>query len=318
MRASIAGVDRMRWTGTTVDLWNGTSWVSLLNGSAVNVALLNATNQFTQPQTIVNASGAWSVWKDSTPTLGMRFAFNTSVADGIEIARFDGTDWRPKFTAGATDTNVLGTDAIKFNIGAGAAEIGRFSASGFTIFGGGEVRQIASDGTTVVVQKIDPLGAAYWNTADATLYQWYMDGALCASLNAGTFQLGRDTTLNIRNASDYGTTISSLASPGGVYYANNATYPHHFQIDGNNAFSVSAGIIDFWTNKELRIWNAGNSGYTLLQFLSDTSGGNQLRLAGRGAVIHHNDSGYTGGGIVTSTSPAPATGTAGVIYFEVV
>jgi hypothetical protein len=169
-----------------------------------------------------------------------------------------------------------------------------------------------------ITWQADDNGMAFWNTDSGTQgFQWYLNSVLAATLNTGALQLGRDTTLNIRNASDYGITISSLVSPGGVYYANNATYPHHFQIDGNNAFSVSAGIIDFWSNKELRIWNAANSGYTLLQFLADTSGGNQLRFAGRGAVIHHNDPGYTGGGVVTSTSPAPATGTAGVIYFEV-
>jgi hypothetical protein len=224
--------------------------------------------------------------------------------------------------------DATGTDGFNLNPPAtggsnatltGAGSVTRLQVSlGLQLMSGSIMYWNAANNSTQVTFRVDSSGMGYWNgDASLTGFQWYKDNVLAATLSPTTFQLGRDTTLNIRNASDYGVTISSLASPGGVYYASNATYPHNFQIDGSNALSASSGTIDFWAQKSVRYWNAANSGYTELKFLADTSGGNQLQLASRGAVLHHNDPGYTGGGVVTSTSPAPATGTAGVIYFEV-
>jgi len=59
MRATVAGVGRMRWTGTGCDVWDTAAnagagaWFSLSGASGLNIALLNAPNQFSATQELI-------------------------------------------------------------------------------------------------------------------------------------------------------------------------------------------------------------------------------------------------------------------------
>lgn len=82
-RATVAGVGRMRWTGSGVDVWDPTAnagagaWIALTTGSGTNFAVLNAANKFTVQQTIVGAGLSWQTWEDSGPLIAARFGLGS-------------------------------------------------------------------------------------------------------------------------------------------------------------------------------------------------------------------------------------------------
>jgi hypothetical protein len=313
MRASIAGVDRMRWTGTTVDLWNGTSWISLLNGSAVNVALLNVNNNFTQPQTIVNAAGAWAIWKDSTPTLGGRLAFNLDGTDLVSISRFNGTAWNPKFTASATasgynnQTHTFGSNAYAPVVGS-TRWLGVVGEAG----NGVELGIYANDGTNnprvALFATPTLLGLDWTFSSGITEFAFRRDGAVVFSYD--------EAGIRLRSKPSAAQTIIWKADDNGMAYWNTTSGTTGFQWYLNSALTltVTAGTIDFWGQKSVRYWNAANSGYTELQFVADTGGANQLRISSRGAAWHYSATDLTAGDITVQTGdPAPTGGRAGQI-----
>ena len=101
MRATVAGVSRMRWTSAGVDVYDvvAGTWVALSDANGVNFPALNAENKFTQQQIIVNASSAWAIWKDATPTLAGRLGFNIGATDQVTVDFFSSGVWKPKFAA---------------------------------------------------------------------------------------------------------------------------------------------------------------------------------------------------------------------------
>lgn len=63
MRATVAGVQRMRWTSVGCDIWDVTAnagaggWLAFSSAAGNNVALLNVVNQFTASQHVKGGSG---------------------------------------------------------------------------------------------------------------------------------------------------------------------------------------------------------------------------------------------------------------------
>lgn len=107
MRATVAGVPQMRWTGTGVAVWDSvaSSWKALTGAAGANFALLNEGNTFTESSKVVRADPAWALWKDETPTRAGRISLNISAADYMSVDYFDGSDWYPFI-----QSNILATD----------------------------------------------------------------------------------------------------------------------------------------------------------------------------------------------------------------
>lgn len=129
MRATVAGINRMRWSSAGVDVWDPatSSWFALVKPDYSNFALLNAANVFTQPQAVRGAATAWQITKPGTPDLGARFAFNVGIADGIDISRFNGTDWIPRIQVGGNANNYYNADAHYFASQSGATAMAEFT-----------------------------------------------------------------------------------------------------------------------------------------------------------------------------------------------
>lgn len=242
----------------------------------------------------------------------------------IGVYANDGTN-NPRVAMFASGTT-LGLDwtyssgISQFEFRRDGATIFTYTSSGVDIYYGKTLRVFSTDMGSAVTLQQDTAGFAFWNTQGGnTGFQWYRAGVLCATLTAVSLQLGRNTTLNIRNAIDYGVTISSLAGPAGIYYSSNATYPHYFQIDGTNAFGITAIDIGAYAGRELRLYKSDNSTYSSLKQVSDNGGTNQMNLASRGAVMHWNSSSLVAGDITISlTAPAPSGGRHGqmVLVYE--
>jgi hypothetical protein len=171
MRATVAGVSRMRWTSAGVDVYDvvAGTWVALSDANGVNFPALNAENKFTQQQIIVNASSAWAIWKDATPTLAGRLGFNIGASDQVTVDFFSSGAWKPKFAANATLTQMLNNqfdlyDTDGNNLIArlvpGAASIGYGAYSPVTS-GASFLGVTGKAGTPVVVGCYHPDGYAY-------------------------------------------------------------------------------------------------------------------------------------------------------------
>lgn len=169
MRATVAGINRMRWTSTGVDVWDtaNSQWLALVSASGSNFALLNASNQFTQPQAVRGAGTAWQVTKPGTPDLGARFGFNISQADGLDLSRFNGTDWQPKMVANATLTQFL-NDQFDFYSAAGTTLLGRMTLA--SVFFG-------DDGYAPVTSGATSLGYSKSGTVPVAIGCFHRDGA---------------------------------------------------------------------------------------------------------------------------------------------
>lgn len=190
MAATVAGVPRMRWTGSGVDVWDPAAnaglgaWIALTTGGGTNFAILNTTNTFTIDQKIVATQGTLQIWKDSTPTFALRLSMNLDQADGLGLAHYSEAigAWRAKFVANSTLTQMLNDQfdfynangsRLAFRIDSNAVRLGSQPA-----------------GTGLATWQADDLGNVFWNTSGGQLgYQWYIEGGLMASMY-GTPTLG--------------------------------------------------------------------------------------------------------------------------------
>lgn len=111
MRATVAGVPRQRWIGTGTDVWDPTAnagagaWFALVNGSGLNIPLLNNTNIFSKSQVIAYAgvSAGWYMQDNAlSPTKGARLSFNLAYADQLDLSVYHGGAWNAKFAASAS------------------------------------------------------------------------------------------------------------------------------------------------------------------------------------------------------------------------
>jgi hypothetical protein len=169
MRATVAGINRMRWTSAGVDVWDtaNNQWLALVSASGSNFALLNASNRFSTQQIVQNTSGAWLLFEDAVPLKAARFALNTGVGDGFDLSYYTGGTWRTKLATTATLTQFL-NDQFDFYNAAGTTLLGRFTLA--SVFFG-------DDGYAPVTSGATSLGYSKSGTVPVAIGCFHRDGA---------------------------------------------------------------------------------------------------------------------------------------------
>jgi hypothetical protein len=131
MRATVAGVQRMRWTSVGVDVWDtlNSTWLPLSTAAGSNFAALNAINSFTQAQRIVGATGAWNVYDAAVPTFATRLSQGLWGAGQLGVDLYNGTSWFPIVLASVSQTRFRGV-TIAFDSD-GGTQYGAVDTTGF-------------------------------------------------------------------------------------------------------------------------------------------------------------------------------------------
>jgi hypothetical protein len=153
MRASVGGVDRMRWTAAGVQTWNGTVWSSLLTQAALDAALLNYANL----NEAENILGAW--------------VFNA----GLTTSLIDSTAGIT-FEVGGTSKGVLGAAAMNYSVPVQVNSVALALSSvtvtgGTSLTGGGDLS--ANRVITLVNDVASPGTSFYYGTNSSGVKGFY-------------------------------------------------------------------------------------------------------------------------------------------------
>jgi hypothetical protein len=140
MRATVAGVGRMRWTGVGCDVWDTAAnagagaWFSLSGAAGLNIPLLNVNNAFTAGQRIVG-SGFGLVFDNTlVTTFSGRVGIGMFGADTVDFSMYTASSWYPIVLASATTTDFRG-DTLRFST-LGGTEIAQFNNAGLSLRAG--------------------------------------------------------------------------------------------------------------------------------------------------------------------------------------
>ena len=241
-RATVNGIARMRWTNVGVDVWDTVSgtWLPLTTASGSNFALLNASNKFTQDQTIVKASPAWALWKDATPTLGARFAFNIAAADSMELSHFNGSSWVPVFRSNVSYSFYNGNEHI-FSLGDGTTKLTQFTAAGMELFNARTVRFYSSDnGLSSTINQ----NGGVLDFASTEAFRFGIGAAHIASIVAGGINFLEGKAANFYGPASNGlTSLNEGGGTNGFIINQQSGQPINFLIGGNKRLSVENGSI---------------------------------------------------------------------------
>jgi len=314
MRATVAGIARMRWTSTGVDVYDGVAgtWVALANASGVNFAVKNADNKFSQDQTIVKSSASLSLWKDSTPSLAGRLAFNINQADALELSYYDNavSSWRSKWWGTNTESRYLndthtfmngGNDTRRALLNQAGLQIGsngynpvvgatRYMAVTGEAGNAAEVGVFSNDGTN------DPRAALFaagtvvgldwiFNTGVAS-FQFRRAGTPVFSYNqngVGIGVLDPQAKLHVVGASNAIRYDTGANNDGRMEFAFNGTRVGYLGIPGASSFDISADTKLTFQKSGVPIVNIDNTGLSIIngtqyrQFGADNS--TQLNLS---------------------------------------
>jgi len=310
-QAVVAGIPRMRWTSVGVDVWDSpnSTWLPLSTAAGSNFALLNAQNKFTQSQVIVNTSPVLQLWKDNTPSVGARFAFNTAITDGLDIGYFNGTSWNLKF--GATDTNSqYANDSHQFINKALNATFASLNNTGFTL----------RDGRQLGLNNADnSFGASISNTGTPgqTNLSFFVGGAQIAMATTASFSLlGNGADFRVY-APDVATVcVLKVDSAGAAYWNQNGT-GYQWYHNGSVKATLSPTDLTLAAGVDLRL----NTETAIRQNPSGPMLGAQMRdvegWKGPALYFAADSANYRSGNVFVSTTEAPASGyTAGTIWMQ--
>lgn len=357
MEATVAGVPRQRWVGTGTDVWDPAAnagagaWFSLVNASGLNIPLLNAENEFTVGQKVINAAPSWLLLDAPVPTKGARFAYNLGTPNSIDLSLYDGVAWNPKLTLG-TAINYYDNGTHVWRAAGGVSNYGKIESSGGNgvwSFGPGTYVATAlatfSAGVALAAPGNVELGVfanGGWANPrvgfiayDNGVSDGYVGMDYAFSNGITAFRFKRNGTeifrysetgvevisgglLSARSPNNtLGVSISHSAS-GGVYETSATSSGHQFFVDAARVAQVQASGISIYNGFSLDMFSAGNGAQSRLFQAQSTTSVNSFRVGDQGAILHHLSSSYQGGGITVSSSAAPPTGGRGDIYLQVV
>jgi hypothetical protein len=340
MRATIAGVPRMRWTSTGVDVWDSVNsvWIALTNASGSNLAFLTAANVYTAtPQQLNNAAGTIQVVNAlPAPTSGVRIGL-AQIVSSPSVDIYTGGAWRALLYGNSSEA-VLRGDTVEFEDYTGAAS---FSVAATQVYthNGRPLNILAAGDATGISLASD--GALNSNTTWSFRIQGVSHLGLTAtefSLVSGLRQNFYDSSnANFFNVSNVGNALqwnSSAAGASYVWQVNAASavtllggVPNYLQIGGNTRLQLLA--LNGTTNVVAAVDDAGPA-----RWVSDTSvtayqwyHGNDewvnltsfgMLLYSKGAALYHDNGVLQSGRVIVSDQPAPSSGyPPGTVWLQV-
>lgn len=190
----------------------GVDWFSLSSAGAAafggSLGVTGDINSGGSVSRITNSSGAFQIYKDSTPTNGARFAFNVGTTNGIGLDVYNGATWLRGLSITPTGDAIVHsttaststtTGSATFGGGIGVAGAGYFggqlnsshSSSGsansaFTNTNAGGYGLLSRGGATAASTQYVARFADYNNTASLTVYSDRADFAGPISTTSGS------------------------------------------------------------------------------------------------------------------------------------
>jgi hypothetical protein len=170
---------------------NGTSG-GLGVGGAINAGGIIGTTDVAQR--ITNTSGAFQIYKDSTPTGAARFSFNLAAANTISLGVYDGSSWTDTFRVTTTQALVTTTTASTSTSSGALVVSGGVGVAG-AIYAGARIQS-----------AVDLVVDAGSGSANAVLY---LAGRNSGTQNTVTIQSNFEGALTITPKAGQGTSIAS-------------------------------------------------------------------------------------------------------------
>jgi hypothetical protein len=341
MRATVAGIPRMRWTNVGVDVWDpvaaGGSWVPLVNAGGVNfipstggtMLNLNITNSgvigndlsIGDDLTVVGdltVGGATSLQALTATSINAGSEIITGASLSLRkavVASFVGIRWDNELGVTkwwmyeAADTNDSLTLSRYNDAGSYLGDpFAINSLTGTVVFGSNDVLLNGSPSTLgSVLTLIQDSG-----NGPMMLLQNRLQTAANHKIGSIVFAPFRDVANPVYGAAMWAEAVTPAGYAINLYLGAqdnlpSSTYPTQPQVQINSsAVSVLGGIPFQLTNSALSVVRG---------LYMNTA--NEISLVGRGGVLHMNDPVNTGGKVHASTgTPGAYVGNEGEIWLQ--